>query len=119
MDWILDKKKPICPQLCEQICVRIDKGEFEPNQKLLSVRDVALTAGVNPNTVQRSFEDLERMGIVYSIRGSGWYVSEDITFAKDTLERMLQEKTTAYFADMNLLGMQNDEIKNYVKEWEQ
>ena len=117
MNWFIDKKRPICPQICEQLCLRIAKGNFEPHQKLLSVREIAVAAGVNPNTVQRSLEELERGGILYSVRGSGWFVSEDITLAKEILSEILTQKTADYFAAMQLLGMNLSEVKKYIQEW--
>ena len=54
MNWSLDKKQPICPQICEKLCVMIASGELSPGDRLMSVRDVALSAGVTPNTVQKS-----------------------------------------------------------------
>ncbi len=117
MDWTLDKGRPLCPQISEQLCLRIALGEFPPGSRLLSVREAALAAGVNPNTVQRSFETLEQQGIVYSQRGSGWYVAEDITPAKEALERLRAEKTAAYFEAMSLLGMTEETTKTYVEEW--
>ncbi len=117
MDWILDKNRPLCPQICEQICVRIALGEFQPGERLLSVRETAMAAGVNPNTVQRSYEVLEQQGLLHSVRGSGWYVGEDIALAKTTMERILTDKTAAFFNEMKALGMTDETIKTYVKEW--
>ncbi len=117
MEWKLDKSKPLCPQIGEQLCLRIATGEFRAGERLLSVRDVALAAGVNPNTVQRSFESLEQEGILYSVRGSGWYVAEDISRARAALERMWTEKTAAYVDEMTALGMTLDEVKNFVAAW--
>lgn len=117
MDWQLDKKRPLCPQICEQICVRIACGTFAPGEKLISVRELAVEAGVNPNTVQHSFEQLEQEGILYSVRGLGWFVDSDISAAKQTLQRLIREKTESYFAAMSALGLNAEETKNYVKEW--
>ena len=117
MDWLIDKNRPICPQICEQLCLRIANGTFAPQEKLLSVREIAVAAGVNPNTVQRSLEDLERKGILYSVRGSGWFVGEDITLAKEVFEAILTQKTADYFAAMGTLGMDAVAVKEYVKEW--
>ncbi|MBE6767705.1 MAG: GntR family transcriptional regulator [Ruminococcaceae bacterium] len=117
MEWKLDKSKPLCPQIGEQLCLRIATGEFRAGERLLSVRDVALAAGVNPNTVQRSFESLEQEGILYSVRGSGWYVAEDISRARAALERTREEKTAAYVDEMTALGMGLDEVKNFVAAW--
>ncbi len=117
MSWTLDKTRPICPQICELICVKIAQGEFKSNERLMSVREVAVAAGVNPNTVQKSFEQLDQKGIIYSVRGSGWYVSADTQTAEDEVNALIRSKTNDYFGQMNALGMDNSEIKNYVKEW--
>lgn len=117
MSWKLDKTRPICPQICEQICVKIASGEFKPSERLMSVREVAVTAGVNPNTVQKSFEQLDAKGIIYSVRGSGWFVSAQTETAKDAVEELIRNKTADYFGQMNALGMNNGQIKKYVEEW--
>ena len=117
MVWTLNKDRPLCPQICEQICVGIAGGEFQPDQRLMSVREVAVAAGVNPNTVQRAFEELERGGILYSVRGSGWFVGADISRAKAVLETIIGEKTATYFKEMGALGVASEAVKAYVKEW--
>ena len=117
MEWRLDKSRPICPQIGEQVCLRIAMGEFRAGERLLSVREVALAAEVNPNTVQRSFELLEQEGIVYSVRGSGWYVAEDISLARAALERLWAQKTAAYVEEMAALGMTLSEVKDFVAAW--
>lgn len=117
MNWTLDKNKPICPQICQQLCASIAAGELLPNQRLLSVRDVAVTAGVNPNTVQRAFEQLEQQGILYSARGAGWFVSEDITAARDMRRELVRRKTESFFQEMNSLGVSAEEVKTIVEGW--
>lgn len=117
MNWILDKKRPICPQICEQLSVKIASGEFKPDERLLSVREVALQAGVNPNTVQKAFEQLNTQGLIYSVRGSGWYVSDNIATAKETVDKIIQTKTAEYFCEMQKMGLSDEQIINYVKEW--
>lgn len=118
MEWLIDKNRPICPQIGEQLCLRIAKGEFEPHERLPSVREIAVTAGVNPNTVQRSLEELEQKGVLYSVRGSGWFVSEDLLVARNILNEMLAQKTADFFAVMQGLGMDATAVKQYVEEWE-
>ena len=78
-----------------------------------------VAAGVNPNTVQRSLEELESKGVLYSVRGSGWFVGEDVTMAKQMLRNMLAKKTADYFAAMAVLGMDTAAVKEYVKEWKE
>ena len=116
MNWSLDKKRPICPQICEKLCVLIASGEIRAGDRLMSVRDVALNAGVTPNTVQKSFEQLEQQGVIYSKRGSGWYVSDNVAIAKETLDRLIHTKTVNYLNDMQSLGLDKKEIISIIKE---
>lgn len=118
MQWTLDKHRPICPQICEQLCARIAAGEFAPGQRLLSVRDVAVAAGVNPNTVQRAFEQLESQGVLRSERGAGWFVGDHLAAAEELRQNMAKEKITAFFAEMTGLGLSSEAIKKIVEEWE-
>lgn len=117
MGWSLDKNRPICPQITDRICVKIAKGEITNGQKLLSVREVALEAGVNPNTVQKAFETLENEGLIYSVRGSGWYAGDCQSLAKLKVQKLIKEKTEKYFSELEALGQSIESIKNYVKEW--
>lgn len=117
MEWKLNKDKPLCPQICEQVCLKIALGEFKPNEKILSVREAALSAGVTPNTVQRAFETLEMQGILYSVRGSGWYVSEDTSLATLSLKKRLHQKTAEFFTEMAALGLGFEQTKKYIEEW--
>ena len=117
MKWKLDKGRPLCPQICERVCTYIAMRELLPGEKLLSVRDVALSAGVNPNTVQKAFELLEQQGILLSQRGSGWYVAKDISPAMQALEELRKKKTEEYVISMQALGMSLEDIKRYVSEW--
>lgn len=116
MNWTLDKSRPICPQICEQICISIASGEFSVGQKLLSVREIALAAGVNPNTVQKSFEELERRGVIHSVHCSGWYVDANMEAAAREVKSLRIKKTEEYLAAMTRLGCDSEEILKYLKE---
>lgn len=118
MNWTLDRNRPICPQLCEQICARIVSGKFAPQQRIMSVREVALAAGVNPNTVQHAFEQLERQGVLYSVRGAGWYVSANIDAAQTMHRDMVHEALWKFFDTMHALGISVEDTKKLIKEWE-
>ncbi len=116
MNWTLDKSRPICPQICELICVAVASGEFSAGEKLLSVREIALLAGVNPNTVQKSFEELERRGVIHSVRCSGWYVNENTNAAKDEVKDLRMKKTEEYLLAMSQLGCEHDDVIKYLNE---
>ena len=77
MGWKIDDGRPIWTQLKEQMIKRIVSGTYSSGEKLPSVRDLAGEAGVNPNTMQKALAELERMGLVYSQRTSGRFVTDD------------------------------------------
>ena len=118
MSRILDKNRPVCPQICEILCVDIVGGVYPPEGRLPSVRELAVSFGVNPNTVQRALETMEEQGLLYSVRGSGWFVQQDISRARQVLHRLRTEKTAEFFRAMAALGMSDDGIKDFVKEWQ-
>ena len=77
MLWRFNNEQPIYSQLVEQIKLAIVSGELLPGARMTAVRDLALEAGVNPNTMQRALQQLEREGLVYTQRSSGRFVTED------------------------------------------
>jgi len=83
----------------------------------MSVREVALLAQVTPNTVQKSYEQLEQQGVIYSRRGAGWFVSENQEIAQDVRKQYIRSKTEEYIRNMQILGLTGDEIETYVKEF--
>ena len=95
----------------------IARDDLKPGDKIMSVREVALMAQVTPNTVQKSYEQLEQQGVIYSRRGAGWFVSENQEIAQDVREQYIRSKTGDYIKDMQILGLSGDEIEKYVKEF--
>lgn len=68
--------KPIWRHIYELIAMRILSGEWPETERIVSVRELAQDVGVNPNTVMRSYENLERDGIIFNRRGIGFFVAE-------------------------------------------
>ena len=73
MKWIFKDGIPIYSQIVEQMKLHIASGAYKMGDKLPSVRDLAVEAGVNPNTMQRAFAELERDGLLHSERTRGKY----------------------------------------------
>jgi len=118
MNWKPDKKRPLSSQICEKICADIVCGAIDPGEKLMSVREFASEAGINPNTVQHAFELLEAEGILYSQRGSGWFATEETETCRKKLDQQIRNKTEEFFEEMKTLGLTTEETKDYVKEWQ-
>jgi GntR family transcriptional regulator len=67
-------------------------GQLSPDEPLPSVRSLACELGINPNTVQKAFSELERQGVIYSATGRGSFVSPDTgALVKNTHEKLLEE----------------------------
>lgn len=117
MEWTLDKNKAICPQIVEKISVQIAGGEYKPGEKLPSVREIALAAGVNPNTVQKAFEILEAKNMITTSRGTGSFVSEDTEGAKKVAEDMTKAKIIAFLGEMKALGYSSENVIEMIRRW--
>ena len=111
MDWKLDKSRPICPQLCEKLNVAIASGELLPGDRMQTVREMALEAGVNPNTMQRALQQLEREGLVYTQRSSGRFVTEDTAVIQAARRALAKEHVERFRASMKSLGYTGEEMK--------
>ena len=104
MTWSFKDDRPIYSQLVELIKLGIISGEWKPGDKLPSVRDLAETAGVNPNTMQRALADLEKEGLVYSKRTSGRFITEDNSMIDSVRNAIAAENINNFIESMKKLG---------------
>lgn len=117
MDWALSSGRPIWLQLKEQIAVGIVTGQYPPGSKLPSVRDLAMKAGVNPNTMQRALTELERDGLAQSMGTMGRVVTEDREKIALLRKRFAQEVMEQYLNSMKQLGYTAHEAVTGLEEW--
>ena len=110
MAWTLNSDRPIFLQIVERIQMDIISGRYAPGQRLPSVRDLAAEAAVNPNTMQRAFMELERIGLVYSVRTNGRYITEDTTMIEELKKSVAKEKINEFLTVMQGLGYKQEEI---------
>ena len=97
MPWELSNDRPIYLQLMERIQMDIVSGKYHAGDKLPSVRDLAIEAAVNPNTMQKALSELERVGLVYSQRTSGRFITEDATMIKELKQHLANEHILEFF----------------------
>lgn len=110
MKWQFSNDAPIYSQLIEQVTVGIVSGMFPPGERLPSVRDLAVEAGVNPNTMQRALQELEREGMVFSQRTAGRFVTEDEAVINEAKRALAQDNIRSFLAAMSRLGYSKEEI---------
>ena len=116
MPWDLSNDRPIYLQLMERIQQDIVSGVYSPGDRLPSVRELALEAAVNPNTMQKALSELERSGLVYSQRTSGRFITEDETMLKQLKSQLAEEHIRDFFEKMRQLGFQTEETLVLIQE---
>lgn len=116
MPWELDNDRPIYLQLMERIQMDIIAGNYKAGDKLPSVRDLALDASVNPNTMQKALSELERSGLVFSQRTSGRFITEDEDMLRKMKTEIAGEHIREFFTKMKQLGFQEEEILSLLQE---
>ena len=119
MEWKFRSDLPIYSQLVEQIKLGIVSGNLLPGERLMSVRDMATEAGVNPNTMQRALQELERDGMVYSQRTGGRFVTENMQVIERAKKKFAEEQIRSFLEAMKKLGYQREEILALLKEKEE
>lgn len=112
--------QPIYLQLVEQMTRDIIAGRLPPGSKIPSVRDLAVDMEVNPNTMQRALSELERMGLVYSQRTSGRFVTEDQELITLLREKLAHQEIQGLLDSLEALGFEKTEvlplIEKHIKE---
>lgn len=105
---------PIYLQIIQKIKADIVSGKIKGGDKMPSVRELSENFKVNPNTVQRVFQELEREGITYSQRGVGTFVAEGYEIMEKLKTTQAQKHTKRFLEEMKELGLTNKEIKEYI-----
>ena len=116
MDFSFDNERPIYIQLVEKLRIAIVCGFYPSGSKLPSVRELALTVKVNPNTMQKALIELENENLIYTERTNGKYVTEDKKLLQKVKKELAKEKVNKYIADMNSIGITFNESIQYLQE---
>lgn len=96
--------------------LRMIDGTYQAGSRLPSVRELALEAGVNPNTMQRALGYLETKNLLHSERTSGRYVTDDSTVLKDLKEQMICRYVKACCAQLKRIGVSEAETEGAIRK---
>ena len=110
--------KPIYQQLIDRLAGEIIREKRKPGDKLPSVREYAVETGVNANTVQRVYREMEQMEIVQSRRGKGTFVTENGDRLDELREDMKQTYIEYFVKDMSDLGFTITEMTEGLAQYE-
>lgn len=105
--------RPIYKQITDYFCTQILEEKWSPEDRIPSVREIAVKMEVNPNTAIRAFHDLQDKDILYNQRGVGYFVAEQAREKVRQLKReeFINKKLPAFFRDMKQLGFSCKELE--------
>lgn len=116
MAWEMNNDKPIYVQILEKIKLRVVSGFYPVGSKLPSVRELAAEAGVNPNTMQKAFMELERSGLIVTMRTSGRIVTEDEEMIQSVKEDIARHEIEQFFEKMSEIGFSKKETIAFAEQ---
>lgn len=100
--------RPIYEQVRDSLRQLILSGAIAPGEKLPSVRELAASLAINPNTIQRSYRELEHLGLIYTVAGKGAFAAEDGSAAQRRRDELLEELTRVS-RELKTLGLTEEE----------
>lgn len=116
MAWLFSPEKPVYTQIAERIILSVLSGEYRPGQQIPSVRQLALEAAVNPNTVQHAFSELESKGMILSKGTLGRYVTEDLSVIEACRQESAEQAVRAFVQRIQPLSLPKAQIMKMLEE---
>lgn len=116
MAWSFTADRPVYIQVAERIRRRVITGEYKVGTQIPSVRQIAMEATVNPNTVQRALVELETEGLLETRGTLGRFVTEDVSVIERGKQSMIHSLVNSFITDAMRLGLTKEQIEAAVKE---
>jgi len=116
MQWIIESNLPVHDQIVDELKTRIFLGLYRSGDKVPSVRDLALEAKVNPNTMQKALAEVESSGLINTRGTSGKYVANSKFLINQAKEEKQVELVEKFIYDLQKLEVDGDRIINHIKE---
>lgn len=115
--FILDVRdsRPIYEQLMSHIIQMIINGYLKSDEKIPSVRELASTLAINPNTIQKAYRELERKGYIYSVTGKGTYVQSSDWNLTNTLKNNILGELERLIGEIKYYKIKESEVIDIVR----
>lgn len=107
--------RPIYEQVRDALRQLILSGAIAPGEKLPSVRELAASLAINPNTIQRSYRELEALGLINTVPGKGAFAATDGAAAHRRTHELYQQLSAAV-QELKLLGIQRSDVISAAEE---
>ena len=109
-------RKPIYEQIIDNIKSLIVSGVMKRDEQLPSVRQLAQELAINPNTIQKAYTELEREGIIYSLKGRGSFVGSSLQELRTVQQKELLERLAELSADLYRLQVPQQDVWAVVQQ---
>ncbi len=106
----LRDRKQLYEQIVDNVKTLILTGDMAPNEKLPSVRSLARELGINPNTIQKAYTELERQGVIISLPGRGSVITPETEGVRMRQRQQLGANLGAIASQAALIGMTREEF---------
>ena len=107
-------RKPIYEQLIDNIKDLIVQGVWPRDTQLPSVRQLASDLAINPNTIQKAYSELERQGIIYSLKSKGSFVASSVEELRSSKKEELLQQLEQQVAELERLGLTRVEVAQQI-----
>lgn len=109
-------RKPIYEQLIDNIKSLVVSGMLKRDDQLPSVRQLAQELAINPNTIQKAYSELEREGVIYSLKGRGSFIGSSLNELRSVQQRELLEQLAGLSAELCRLEVPQEEVCAVVQQ---
>lgn len=116
VNFHLDPTKPLYEQIVEQVRGALARGELGLEERLPSMRELAQLLKVNPNTVMRAYQDLERSGLLVTYRGQGTFTTNKAEPVQRIRQELAYQAISQMIDVMRHLGYDRDQVLKLLSE---
>ncbi len=107
---------PVYEQIINQTEKFILTGILSGGDKMPSVRSLSMQLSINPNTIQKAFNELDRGGIIFSVPGKGCFVADNARQVLESSKRKDLKKLSQDITELKLAGIKREEVIEVVDE---
>jgi len=112
-----DERMPIYRQIILQFNRAFVRGDVKAGERIPSIRELSTLLRVNTNTVQRVYQEMERDGLISSKRGTGYFITEDMSMMEKTRHDLALDSLRRFLEEMRALGCSDREILDDLKSF--
>lgn len=105
-----DERYPIYQQIIIHFSRAIVKGDINAGERIPSIRDLSIALKVNTNTIARAYQEMEREKLIYSQRGTGYFIMENENITNEVKTQMVGSAISRFLEEMRALGFDNSGI---------